>query len=405
MFGRCGQGGTAMIKIVRKLNPFSSYEIEYLESWLTDMAKQGLLVDNITLWFASFTQGEPKNRRYRILPKVMGDVSDEEKEFYSQQQWNFEFSFSGLNVFYTDSGNAEELFTDAASFAAYTKKYAIVELFFLLTFPFICYWWFISNFGDSDSLIPSLHLIHEFGLTLTLCIAILFLLVIFYLIRMSIASALLIIKIKKNIMLVHDKPYKKMAKIYRIITVITIATFISFPLSVIISHNVLGTSISYSETASYQGTHPVMLQEIDPNNWALVQECIDSEVWYGDIGYSIDSYWDGLFWRIVTEEVDISKSEDEWVFYSATYYNARSISIAQLYLKEEMASIYSEDVSMKDIIIDCNNVDYAGYYYDAEYSQQYLYVLNGTQLETIVYRGEINLLDKIELFVADVSNK
>lgn len=394
-----------MIKIVRKLNPFSSYEIEYLESWLTDMAKQGLILDNITLCFASFAQGEPMNRRYRILPKAFGTISNEEKEFYSQQRWNFDFSFAGLNVFHTDDEEAEELFSDAASFASYTKKYAFIELFFLLTLPFICYWWFISNFGTTDSLIPSLHLIHELGLMLTLCIALLFLLVIFYLVRMSIASALLIIKIKKNIMLVHDKPYKKIAKIYRIITVVAIATFVSFPLSVFVSHNVLGTSISYAETASYQGTQPVMMQEIDPDNWALVQECIDSEVWYGDIGYSIDSYWDGLFKRIVTEDVDISKSEDEWLFYRATYYNARSISIAQLYMKEEIASIHSKDVSMEDIKIECSDVDYAGYFYDAEYSQQHLYVLNGTQLETVVYNGEKNLLDHLEFFVDNVSSK
>lgn len=392
-----------MIKIVRKLNPFSSNEIEYMESWLTDMASQGLFLDSIILWFASFTVGEPKNRRYRILPKTFGSVRDEEKEFYSQQGWNYDLSVPGLNMFYTDDEDVEELFTDAASFHSYTKKYVAIEIFFILTLPFMSYWWFISNFGTSKSVIPTLHQINEIGLLLTVCIAILFLLAIFYLVRMMIASSILVVKIKKNIMLTHDKPYKKVAGLYKIVSVVTISALIGLPISIIASHNVLGTSISYADTIKYQGTHPVMMKEIDPENWALVQECIDSEIWYGDIDFSIDSYWDGLFKRIVTEEVLISKSEDEFVFYRGTYYNARSISIAQRYLKEEIASIYGKDFSMEDIKIKCNDVDYAGYYYDAEYSQQYLFVLKGTQLETVIYQGEKNLPDYMQLYVDDIS--
>lgn len=107
----------------------------------------------------------------------------------------------------------------------------------------------------------------------------------------------------------------------------------------------------------------------------------------------------------MTEEVNISKSEDEWVFCRATYYNARTIFIAQRYLNEEITSMYGKDISMKDIQIECDDVDYAGYYYDVEYSQQYLYVLNGTQLETVVYRGEQSLMDNLALYVDDISHQ
>lgn len=392
-----------MTEIVRKINPFSSYEIEYMESWLTDMARQGLLLDSIILWFASFRKVEPCNRRYRIIPKSFGFIRDTEKDFYEQQQWYFALSISGLNIFYTDNEDAEELFTDAASFRSYTKKYAAVEILMLITFPFVLYWWFTTNFGSSESPIPPLHLIHEMGLMLTICIGLIFLLAIFYLIRMTIASVLLIIKIKKKTMLAHDKPYLKAAKIYRIISIVTIVTMISLPVSVIVSHNVLGTTVSYAKTLAYDGFHPIMLQEIDQENWALVQKCIDSEEWLGDIDYSIDSYWNGLFKRVVNGEVHINKSEDEWVYYQATFYNARSVSIAQRFFEEEISYAYAKEVTMDTIKFECATVDYAGYYYNAAYSHQCLFLLKGSQIEIVVYNGEKNLRDYLQLFVDDIN--
>ena len=394
-----------MIKIVRRLNPFSSYEIEYLESWLTDMAKHGLILDNITLCFASFAQGEPKNRRYRILPKAFGSVSKEEKDFYSQQQWNFDFSFSGLNVFYTDNEDAEELFTDAASFKSYTKKYAAFTILFLLAIPYIYYRWVIGEFNDFQTFMPSLHRIQENGLLLTILLASLVVLALFYVIRMVVGSILLMVKIKKNIKLSHDKPYKKAYKLYKLITVLTLVALIGVPIGMIVSHNYLGTTISFEETISYHGTHPVMLKEIDEKHASVIQQYLNKHEMPENMDYSIDNYWDGLFKRIVSEDARIDEGEQNGVTYIATYYNARSEGIAERYLIEDIPYHIDEDVTMDDIKIKCDGIDYAGYYSSTRDSFQYLFVLNGTQLETVVYQGEKNLKDYLELFVDDISNK
>ncbi len=394
-----------MIKSVRKLNPFSSYEIEYLESWLTDMAKQGLLVDNITLWFASFTQGEPKNRRYRILPKVMGDVSDEEKEFYSQQQWNFEFSFSGLNVFHTDDAEAEELFTDAASFRSYTNKYAAFTMLTVIVMIPIWYRLLTRNLDLSELSIPPLHWIQENGLMLTMMAVLLAILILFTLVRIIVGSTSLMIKIKKNIELDHNKPYKRAFNIYKSITVLFLVTLIGIPIGMI-SHNFPSTTMSFEKTITYNGPHPVMLKEIDEKHESVIQQYHLSEHYRPEnIDYTIFKYWDGLFKRVVSEDVRIDETTNNGIVYIATYYNARSEGIALRYLKEDIPYHIGEDVTMDDIKIKCDGIDYAGYYSSTRDSFQYLFVLNGTQLETVVYRGEINLLENIELFVADVSNK
>jgi hypothetical protein len=361
------------------------------------------------LCFASFAQGEPKNRRYRILPKYFVSVSKEEKDFYAQQKWNFDFDFSSLNVFYTDDEEAEELFTDAASFRSYTKKYTVFTILFLLVTPYIYYRWVIGEFNDFQAYMPPLHWIQQLGLMLTLVNASLVVLALFYVIRMFVGSILLMVKIKKNIKLNHDKPYKKAYKVYKFITALTLVTLISIPIGMVVSHNFPGTTISYAETIAYHGTHPVMFREIDQENWALVQKCIDSEEWLGDIDYSVDSYWDGLFKRIVSEDVRINEIANDGIVYIATYYNARSKGIAERYLKEEIPYILGEDVTMDDIEIKCDGVDYAGYYYEAgysygaEYSLQHLYILKGTQLETIVYQGELSLKDNLALYVEDIS--
>lgn len=395
-----------MIKIVRKLNPFSSYEIEYLESWLTDMAKQGLILDNITLCFASFAQGEPKHRRYRILPKYFASVSNEEKDFYAQQKWNFDFSFSGLNVFHTDDEAAEELFTDAASFKSYTKKLASISILLLLAIPYICYRWFTGEFNVFQTFVPLLHSIQEHGLLLTIALASLMVLALFFVIRILVGSILLMVKIKKNIKLNHDKPYKKAYKVYKFITALTLVALIGVPIGMIVSNNLFPRTTTYNaETISYHGAHPVTFREIDQENWDKIQQCIDSEEWLGDIGYELDSYWDCLFKRIVSEDVSIDEGDKGFIQYTATYYNARTEGIAERYLKEEISYSIGENVTMDDIQIKCDGVDYAGYYYKAGYSLQHLYILNGTQLETVVYLGEKNLNDYIRLYVDDISNR
>lgn len=58
-----------MEKIVRHLIPCPAYDIEAMESWLTDLAGEGLLLkrEGISFGFAYFQVGEPQETAYRLV--------------------------------------------------------------------------------------------------------------------------------------------------------------------------------------------------------------------------------------------------------------------------------------------------------------------------------------------------
>lgn len=49
-----------MGKIKKKINHFSNYEFEYLESYLEDMARQGQICTSVGYVFLTFEEGEPQ---------------------------------------------------------------------------------------------------------------------------------------------------------------------------------------------------------------------------------------------------------------------------------------------------------------------------------------------------------
>ena len=54
---------------VIKLLPDRMIFVGKIESWLKDMAKQGLILKRIRLWYAVFEEGEPQDIEYRIVAK------------------------------------------------------------------------------------------------------------------------------------------------------------------------------------------------------------------------------------------------------------------------------------------------------------------------------------------------
>ena len=54
------------MKYVRKITPVSSADGEGLESWLEDMALQGLYLKKFRPLFCTFTPGPAKKTRYRL---------------------------------------------------------------------------------------------------------------------------------------------------------------------------------------------------------------------------------------------------------------------------------------------------------------------------------------------------
>lgn len=107
---------------VYRLPPCPAYDIEGTESWLSDLAEEGLFLekDGFLFGFASFRRGEGKQRRYRLeaAPHPTGlfsdqDRPDEEAEELSRQAgWEYIASRGDFYIFATDDPQAAELNTD-----------------------------------------------------------------------------------------------------------------------------------------------------------------------------------------------------------------------------------------------------------------------------------------------------
>ena len=56
------------VKTVRRYPPCPDYDVEAMESWLSDMADQGLVLsrDGFFFGFGYFEKTEPKKMRYRL---------------------------------------------------------------------------------------------------------------------------------------------------------------------------------------------------------------------------------------------------------------------------------------------------------------------------------------------------
>ena len=99
-----------------------------------------------------FEKGTPLSGKYRVLPKGLRSMSDEEKEIYAASGWNYVCSALNCYIFYADEPDAPELFTDSSSFLSYWKRRYIgrfVLEVFLVLFSFVTYFRAVSGINDA----------------------------------------------------------------------------------------------------------------------------------------------------------------------------------------------------------------------------------------------------------------
>ena len=104
------------MKYIRKLTPVDPYDIQGLESWLQDMALQGLYLEKFRPLFCTFSQGPARPTRYRIEPhhrQLDDDLPWSMLELYESYGWECVGEISGeMLIFATQDENAPELHTD-----------------------------------------------------------------------------------------------------------------------------------------------------------------------------------------------------------------------------------------------------------------------------------------------------
>lgn len=103
-----------------RLLPCSKYENEVMESWLEDLALQGLVLENIVCGVAIFKKQEPQKLRYRlsVIPAEKWDVfeevsgEDELIEICEASGWKYICKRGLFGIFMTADEKAEELHTE-----------------------------------------------------------------------------------------------------------------------------------------------------------------------------------------------------------------------------------------------------------------------------------------------------
>ena len=104
------------MKYVRKWTPVSSYDIQGLESWLQDLALQGLYLEQFRPLFCTFYSDAAKRTRYRIEPhhrRLDDDLPRSMLELYESYGWTCVGEIGReLLIFVTQEEDAPELHTD-----------------------------------------------------------------------------------------------------------------------------------------------------------------------------------------------------------------------------------------------------------------------------------------------------
>ena len=112
------------MKTVYKLSPSDYWRIGELESWLSDMAAEGLFLKKLGRQFVKFEKADPKNMRYRVVVSINKEIPTEQVDMYGDKGWDFVTSYGSFHVFSSAAElNAPELYTDPLE-----QSYSLKEL-------------------------------------------------------------------------------------------------------------------------------------------------------------------------------------------------------------------------------------------------------------------------------------
>ena len=108
-------------KTVYRYPPCPDYDVEAMESWLSDMAAKGLVLtrDGFFFGFGNFEKTEPKTMRYRLEaskyrsgPLNEYNPPEEAQEIYEAMGWQYVAARGNFYIYCTDDPEALELHTD-----------------------------------------------------------------------------------------------------------------------------------------------------------------------------------------------------------------------------------------------------------------------------------------------------
>lgn len=373
-----------------RLQPFDLTQFARMESWLEDMAARGwLLTDEILPLLVQFQRSEPRQRRYRIIPvtnRIAAGAEEDEIALYDAYGWTHVYQRGGMEIFYTDYPNAEELFTDAASFTMRAKRHlwghgiAILSILLLLLQIIRS----LIRLAEPVGAEP-LHLLHFMGGTFAISLLICTVMAVVGSVLNLIRYDRFLEKLNSGEGFSHKVPYRRALTINCALQVISFLSIAAVLSGMIISHDFPYTRLSSEDVGTYNLTHPLPLSEWDPESWAKIEPCIETGGWTENLHYIEDRYRDILF-----SDIQMIDAGADGRRYLATWYAARSAGIAERYLREELP----RDVTALSV----SGIDYAGI------DGNKLYLRSGNRLMIVLAEGGRDLRSAAPLLAENLTS-
>lgn len=322
-------------KIWRPL-PFDVTQFDRMESWLEDMVQKGwLLTDEILPLLVQFQRSEPRHRRYRIIPvtdRIASGAEEDEVELYETYGWTHVYQRRGMEIFCTDYPNAEELFTDAASFQMRAKRHLLGHGLAILVIALLFLWIIRSLLNLAGPMrTEPLHLLHYMGGTFAISLLICTIVALVSSVLNFTRYYRFLEKLKSGEGFSHDAPYRRVLTFNRAWMVISFLSIFALLIGIKVSHDFPYTRLSSADNGTYDLTHPLPLSAWDPDVWAKIEPCLETNRWTENMYYIEDRYRDILF-----SDIQMIDAGADGMRYFATWYEARSESIAENYLIEEL---------------------------------------------------------------------
>lgn len=265
------------MRMIYRPAPCPNYDVERLESWLTDMAEKGLHLVSESNFLSIFTfeEGLPQNVRYRLEPKPKDGMDTfmpdtEAREMAEEFGWEFVDDYGQFYIYRSTAADATEFNTDCIiqSIALKNVRRRLLDkiagqlvlvahsLLRLMKEPF--------------------RYLVTFGPLYTIGFAVLMLLLFYGDIREFSHILALQKKLRKNEPLDHRKPWKKWAILHHIQKISSIL------FTVVIFGLVLNTcakawTIEKPSLADYPGNPPIVtIADLDPEGIYTPQAFLDN---------------------------------------------------------------------------------------------------------------------------------
>ena len=372
-------------RIVWKVFPFEMYDLEFIQSWLEDRAKEGLFLQGFILRWAKFTVGTPQTIRYRLEPAAEAEPDKEKLDLYAQYGWRYVATWSNeYYIFMADDENARELYTDPHTLAIPMRKRLRSRCFWTL---FGAVFWlanlvglFVAAFWNGYPLLNWI----QAGTIQCAIVVILLLIEIFSLVGQFSHYSKLKTSLKKGKPIRSGAVYGKQVRRWYLsfaATMILIISLLFYPVF-------LGNQETGMQLPEYEGNLP-FLQISDFEEEPLqiggffYDGCDQGNylVWQSDVLAPKQ-------WKLTQLADTVPPRADGGGFYWVEYYQAKSSAIASR-LGYELLVKYPRSEGCKEEILSLGE-DIYGVYSQTE-GKQYLLLQKDTQVEMIYYNGNVSL--------------